>query len=178
MAPSSWQARPVTRTPTARVVANERPLGVCGAVNAALENITTEHVCGIAADDCLEPGAITTLVGAIETVGPETVFAYGDAHIVDEGGNRTGETMLGVKLLQKDRRKVTPCSSDWFGQTGYRRWPQSSDGALLAVGGYDESLPFEDYDMWLRLSHRWPVAYVPAVVCDYFAPKRTGSLRR
>jgi hypothetical protein len=32
---------------------------------------------------------------------------------------------------------------------------------LLASGGFDESLPAcEDYDLWLRLCHRYPVHYV------------------
>ncbi len=31
-----------------------------------------------------------------------------------------------------------------------------------ALGGFDESLPAcEDYDLWLRLAARWPVAFVP-----------------
>lgn len=39
--------------------------------------------------------------------------------------------------------------------------------ALESLGGFDETLPAcEDYDLWLRLAARWPVAYVdtPLVV--------------
>src|SRR5262249_25946807 len=36
--------------------------------------------------------------------------------------------------------------------------------AIAAVGGYDESLFFEDFDMWLRLSRRFSFAYLPGQV--------------
>ncbi len=46
--------------------------------------------------------------------------------------------------------------------------------ALEAVGPYDESLVFEDYDMWLRLADRFAFRFVPGHVVDYrFLP---GSL--
>jgi hypothetical protein len=38
--------------------------------------------------------------------------------------------------------------------------------ALLAVGGYDESLRLaEDYDVWLRLARRYPFVCTHAVTC-------------
>jgi hypothetical protein len=33
--------------------------------------------------------------------------------------------------------------------------------AITEVGGYDESLLFEDFDMWLRLSRRFSFVYLP-----------------
>ena len=33
--------------------------------------------------------------------------------------------------------------------------------AIAEVGGYDESLFFEDFDMWLRLSRRFSFVYLP-----------------
>ena len=39
--------------------------------------------------------------------------------------------------------------------------------ALRAVGGYDENLTYEDYDMWLRLANRFRFEYLPAKLANY-----------
>src|SRR5262245_58313008 len=39
--------------------------------------------------------------------------------------------------------------------------------ALEEVGPYDETLVFDDYDMWLRLADRFDFAYRPATVVNY-----------
>ena len=38
---------------------------------------------------------------------------------------------------------------------------------LRAVGGYDESLWFEDWDMWLKLADRFSFAYLPEALARY-----------
>ena len=35
------------------------------------------------------------------------------------------------------------------------------------IGGYDESLAFEDYDMWRRLATRYSMAYERGIVANY-----------
>ena len=39
--------------------------------------------------------------------------------------------------------------------------------AIEAVGGYDERLTYEDYDMWLRLAARYEFAWLPGRVARY-----------
>ena len=39
--------------------------------------------------------------------------------------------------------------------------------AVIDVGGYDESLSYDDYDMWLRLSHRFRFSYCDGLVANY-----------
>lgn len=39
--------------------------------------------------------------------------------------------------------------------------------AIDAVGGYDASLSYEDYDMWLRLSERYPILHLPGRLASY-----------
>jgi len=39
--------------------------------------------------------------------------------------------------------------------------------AIDTVGGYDESLSYEDEDMWLRLSFRYHFGYLPAALVRY-----------
>lgn len=45
------------------------------------------------------------------------------------------------------------------------------------VGGFDPSLvPLEDWDLWLRIAHNYPVDYVPEVLACYRWRKETVSL--
>jgi len=39
--------------------------------------------------------------------------------------------------------------------------------ALIEVGGYDEDLSYEDYDMWLRLADRYLIEFLPGNVARY-----------
>ena len=39
--------------------------------------------------------------------------------------------------------------------------------AVQSVGGHDESLVFEDWDMWLRLADRYEFRYLPGVLVNY-----------
>jgi hypothetical protein len=38
---------------------------------------------------------------------------------------------------------------------------------LEEVGGFDESLFYDDYDMWLRLADRYEFRFVPALLANY-----------
>lgn len=164
----SLAARILSGHPSAVVVSNSRTFAVCAAMNRALDRVSTEYFCGIAGDDFWEPHAVATLLAGIEGADPASAFAYGDANIVTEDGRLTGETMFGVKL----REEIPPSGDQVFPRLVRGNWiPAMSTivrrRAVLDVGSYDESLPYEDYDMWLRLSSRWPVASVPRVVSNY-----------
>src|SRR5207247_3211093 len=39
--------------------------------------------------------------------------------------------------------------------------------AIATVGGYDESLFYEDFDMWLRLSSRFSFVYLPGLLVRF-----------
>lgn len=39
--------------------------------------------------------------------------------------------------------------------------------ALDDVGTYDESLQIEDYDMFLRIAHKYPIGYLPEILVQY-----------
>ena len=47
--------------------------------------------------------------------------------------------------------------------------------AIAGVGGYDESLFYEDFDMWLRLSFRFHFAYQPGRLVRYRALESSMS---
>jgi hypothetical protein len=50
--------------------------------------------------------------------------------------------------------------------------------AIEAVGGYDESLFFEDFDMWLRLSFRFRFVFLPAMLVRHRVHQESMSRSR
>ena len=50
--------------------------------------------------------------------------------------------------------------------------------AIVEVGGYDESLFYEDFDMWLRLSFRFHFTYLPGRLVRYRAHESSMSRSR
>lgn len=143
-----------------RTVFNAHNRGLCATFNAALDLVETPYVAFMSADDWMDPRRISRQREILEEAGEQAAFLYGDVLRAEEGS------------------EPEPFSSrypaDWgFGASGpamFRRIlahnfiPAPSvmmrTACVRAVGGYDESLVYEDHDMWLRLSRRYAVAFL------------------
>jgi hypothetical protein len=108
----------------------------------------------------MDPRRISRQREVLEGAGEQAAFVYGDVLRAEEGS------------------APEPFSSrypaDWgFGASGSGMFgrilahnfiPAPSvmmrTECVRAVGGYDESLVYEDHDMWLRLSRRYAVAFL------------------
>lgn len=128
-------------------------IGVCRTFNEVLERIDTPYVCFPAGDDWSMPHRISTQVSALEAAGPNAALAYCDAIEVDESGEPIGRRFSQVVPKAWSRRN----GDDLYRALLRGNWiPAISVLAradhLREVGGFDPSLAFEDYDMWLRLA--------------------------
>jgi glycosyltransferase involved in cell wall biosynthesis len=158
----AWLAR--TGFP-ARYLRNPMNRGICANRNTALSLTSAPFVCSLAGDDAYEPDRLERQV-AFFLEQPEHVAAiYSDMRLVDAEGHSFGiypgrghtdvpDGKLFSRLIRREFQIPSPA-------TMVRR------NAVAAVGGYDESLSYEDMDMWLRLSHAYRFCYVPGAVCRY-----------
>lgn len=154
---------------------NSENLGHCRAFNRALQQVRAPYVLDLAADDRLLPGGLQALVKVMEAH-PEAVLAHGNALHIDEEGHPLGyEHSLG---------EARP---DWSGRVWRQLFGQRficpptvlfRTEALREVGGYDESLSFEDFDIWMRLLRRGEAVYVPQQVCAYRQHGASLSVRQ
>lgn len=111
------------------------------------------------ADDRYQPGAIKTVVEYFHDH-PQVMLVYGDARFIDSAGCDLGlcsqvEPFNFQRLLNVSDFIVQPAA--FFRRSAYE-----------AVGGLDANLSWSmDYDLWLKIAKRFPVAYVPRVFADY-----------
>jgi len=161
---AAWLAR--TQYP-AQFIRNPVNRGICKNRNAALARTTGAFVCSLSGDDAYEPERIERQL-AFFLEQPESVAAvYGDMRVVDAQGRVSRPSVLAGLF-----RGATPPSGRLFEHLVHSCFLCTPTvmirrSAIEAVGGYDEELAYEDYDMFLRLSHRFDIVHLPRCLVRY-----------
>ena len=149
----------VARFPDVRCIHQDNR-GLAAARNTGLTALRTRYVIFLDADDRLEPRAIAAGLACFERV-PDSGFVYGGHVYIDRDGNRTGERFEPPgesPYLHLLRRNFI----GMHGTVMYRR------DRLEAAGRFDERLRRgEDYDLYLRMARRYPIAAYPDLVAAY-----------
>jgi glycosyltransferase involved in cell wall biosynthesis len=140
--------------------------GVASARNLGLREASGDCLVFLDADDRLLPDAVQTGMDAL-LKRLQVAFVAGMCRDIDVAGQRREERPQPLVTQDHYLRLLEDCYI-WSGSSiVYRR------SALDAVGGFDEGLPAgDDYDLYLRLTHRFPVYCHDAVVTEY---RRHGS---
>lgn len=138
----------------------QRNAGLSAARNAGLAALDTRYVTFLDADDRLEPRALEAALACFSRA-PECAFVYGGHRYIDREGAPIGE-------------RYEPPGRDPFarllrgnfiamhGTVTYRR------ERLVEAGGFDPALKrCEDYDVYLRLARRHPIAGYGDLVASY-----------
>ena len=125
-----------------------------------MRSLTGQYIAIIAADDHWEPEKLERQVQTFDQH-PDAAVVYGDNYYMDANGERLD------RMWRTEGR-----SGDLFERllAGTVFGPVTSlirRTALEDVGPFDESLVFEDWDMWLRLASKYPFVYSPYVSAVY-----------
>jgi len=108
-------------------------------------------------DDTYLPGALQTAADLFNTQ-PDTGLMYGDAHYIDASGTIIGTYRTEVFELNRLASANIICQPAAF----FRR--ETFEG----VGGLDTSLNYVmDYDLWIRISRRFPCRYLTRPLATY-----------
>ena len=153
--------------PDATFIRHTRNAGLCRTLNEALAIARGSFICMVATDDTWEPQRLALQLAAFAGQGESVAVVYSDVAQMDEQGQ-----LLPQNFIAQHRPGFAPPSGRLFSHladgnfipamaTTIRR------SALTAVGGYDERLSYEDYDMWLRLSERYDMVFCPGIVARY-----------
>jgi glycosyltransferase involved in cell wall biosynthesis len=141
-----------------------------------------EFITLVASDDYLLPGGITTRVSALESH-PEWLAVFGDAYIVgDDGALLHPSGTIGFKgrhagVFAHSRRIANELIFRWWVPGPTMMMRRSALDPISGVGGYDESLSFEDRDMYLRLIARNVLGFVSQPVAAYRFPIEKQHLK-
>lgn len=151
----------------ATLILREVNVGLPASVNAALARSHGEFVCMLAGDDYYDSDAVDQMLTAIRAQDDDVAVVYSDARLVA----RDGSTIHAAAMEVVIPGQVPP--EGWvFAQiqrvcflTPVAAMIRRS--AVIEVGSFDESLDFEDWDMWLRLADRYRFVYLPGVVASH-----------
>ncbi|MBX2840265.1 MAG: glycosyltransferase [Flammeovirgaceae bacterium] len=126
--------------------------GNCAAFNVAFREAKGEFIIDLAADDKLLAHAISTQVKAFKSNSTEYGVVFSDAELIDENSksiktfynrDKNGKLISEVpsgEIYNHLIRKMVICSPTMM----------MRKKVLDELGGYDESLSYEDYDFWVR----------------------------
>jgi len=142
---------------------SERDDGQADAINKGIALTSGEVIAWINSDDTYAAGALAA-AAAFFAEHAEVALLYGDADFIDASG-----------------RTIARCAhvEPWSGRRSLHRLIHYSDfivqpaaffrrSAFAAVGGLDPSLHWSmDYDLWIKLASKFPVAYIPRLLAHY-----------
>jgi alpha-1,3-rhamnosyltransferase len=151
------------------VLKNEQNLGICKTANIGLNHCRGKYFQLIACDDILLPNKISTQVVILEQ-DEKLAFAFSDAYLMN---HQEEWKAYGPKFIQTNLMHFRPFPKNLYQLliTEKNFIPAPSvlvkTDYLKSLGGYDESLSFEDYDVWLRLSKKYDAAFCEVPLCLY-----------
>lgn len=176
---NSWIRR---NNVSCRFIAHEKNQGICSSVNEALSYSTGKYFQAIASDDIMLPHKIEKQVAILEA-NEHCAFTYSDAYMMNEKGSWVP---YGAKFIQTNISLFAAPPGNLYEFLITRKNFIPAPSALVRksfvdeVGGYDESLTFEDYDMWLRLSKKYDAFFMDEPTCLYRVHEKnmTRDLRK
>lgn len=141
-------------------------VGVTKALNQAMRLVRAEFVIAVATDDVWEPTLLERLLARFDEVDGTYAAVYSDASCIDERG-----APLAVDFFEAHGAS-RPGRDDLFAALSEQNFIPACaimlrTSAVRLVGEYDETLAYEDWDMWLRLSERFLMAFVPERLARY-----------
>ncbi|WP_165903626.1 glycosyltransferase family 2 protein [Hymenobacter gummosus] len=142
-------------------------VGNCRAFNQALRRSRGEYLIDFATDDVLLPERVARQVAFMQAQGPRCGIAYHDCELIDEQGRH-------VRFhFRRDAagRPVhpRPASGPVFAEV-LRRYFISTPTMMVRravfeeLQGYDETLAYEDFDLWVRAARHWDFGFQDEVL--------------
>lgn len=133
-------------------------LGNCRAFNAGFRKTTGSYVIDLAADDVLLAHRVVRGVELMEAR-PEIGIQFSDAELIDEEATHLG--------YHSDRFPHASVPQGWVFREVVSRYFINSPTMMIRrsvldeLGGYDERLAYEDFDLWVRAARVTQFAYLP-----------------
>jgi glycosyltransferase involved in cell wall biosynthesis len=149
---TSW----LQSNPNIPFISNTVNLGNTKTFNKALKIAKGDYIIDLAADDVLLPDCIEKQINAFFNTAQENVgIVYGNAELISENNEHLGyyfDVDETLKVISK------PASGDIYMAMLSQSSKICSVASLVKrevfeyLGGYDESLAYEDLDLWIRAS--------------------------
>jgi glycosyltransferase involved in cell wall biosynthesis len=150
----------------ARLVVNNRNVGLTTTLNRALTQCRGAYVAYCGGDDLWESTKLERQVEVLDRAGPDTALVYADARCIDAQGD-----VVAASFVRDQGQDELPAGQvfDRLIRTNFVPTPTPlyRKEAIEAVGGWDLDLRVEDWDLLLRLADKYDFAAVDAVLASY-----------
>jgi len=152
---------------TATFIAHTRNMGICKTFNEAVAHATGKYVSIIAADDLYLPDKTEVQVELFEKLPANVGVVYSDALQIDQDG-----TVLPRKFIEAHRELPIMPEGQIFPVLLKDNFIPAMTTLIRrqcfdTVGPYDETLLYEDFDMWLRISRQFCFSFSPKISAKY-----------
>lgn len=149
-----------------RFIRNPVNLGLNRAFNQGLAIAGGRYIIDLSADDVLLPNRISRQADQFELLSGPYAVVFSNAAYIDKQGNKTA-IHYPVDAAGRARTKIP--SGDVFRavlESYFICTPtmMMRRDVLNELGGYDETLSYEDFDFWVRSSRLYYYAYVDEVL--------------
>jgi glycosyltransferase involved in cell wall biosynthesis len=152
---------------TAYFFRNQVNRGICANRNSALSIASGEFLCSLSGDDAYEPERIARQLECFTHQPPDVAVVYSDMRMVDARGRDLGISFLAYALGKEPAPESGVFDRLLHGCFMPAPAAMIRRSCLNDVGPYDETLSYEDYDMWLRLSALFPFCFLPGYLVRY-----------
>ncbi len=147
----------------ARLLVNPRNLGICASKNLALRHCRGKYIVGLAGDDFYAPDRLDRQHEFFETLDGSTAAVFSNMRMIDAHGRECG-VWFPTDLPPAEGRIFDELITFNFLPAPTVMIRRS---AVDEVGGYNETLSYEDFDMWLKLADRYEFRYLPGQLVNY-----------
>jgi glycosyltransferase involved in cell wall biosynthesis len=144
--------------PAVKFIPIARNVGNCKAFNMGWQASSGNFIIDLAADDVLHPERITVGVECFLQSGPDYGVHYTDARIINTGGREVGQHLTANFFAGEVPQGFifTALLGRYFINPVTMMYSKS---LLDYLGGYDETLAYEDFDLWVRSAKKFKYCY-------------------
>jgi glycosyltransferase involved in cell wall biosynthesis len=149
-----------------KFINNGKNIGLTKTCNIILDNANGKYLQKVDADDILLENKIERHVNILESSGEQVAAVFSYVELIDENG-----AFLYQDYNERIGRSKESSGDFYYDLLELNFIPNPSvvsrTKILREVGGYDSTLLYEDWDMWLRLAKSYKIYYDPEVTCYY-----------
>ncbi|NID10336.1 glycosyltransferase [Fibrella aestuarina] len=152
--------------PATQFIHNITNRGLCRAFNQGLARAVGEYVIDLSADDVMLPNRISRQIEQFLSLPAYYGVVFSNATYINE----SGEFLRHHHPVRPDGRTTERVpTGDVFQEVLTRYFINTPTmmmrrDMLTALGGYDESLAYEDFDLWVRSARHYRYAYIDEVL--------------
>lgn len=150
------------RNPEVELISLSQNVGNCKAFNIAFEKAKGDYIIDFATDDVMMPDRIQQQIDFFKTLDDSYGVVFTDAVYIDEDGNFLYDHNDNLRR----RKMITTVPQGNVYPVVIARYFISSPSMMVRkcvldeMGGYDEQLAYEDFDLWIRSSRNYKYAYL------------------